>query len=341
LIWLSLARSRNSSGKYEHNSCHNIANHTRLVSGTNLPPIWLYVRSESVQSKAQVGHEANQDVMNKLMRTLQQSSHTQPLDPANINNTSPIPASSQVSHIASKSVDLCTVACVCSHFRSKMSSQAAYQKEHCFGYLQSPCRSRYLYFGPSTPGSVRLSSPARTSTEEVTALKDIIEQPQPTRLQFLHQYQLALRIARSVLQFHNTAWLPAMWKLGDLAIVGSNISDHSLSTLHLSTRFETTTSADNTQSNIEAITDTVLLEIAHWQTFEQMHNGEPYEHAAHRIVRGPSPLGPRYRKIAERCLRCEFGAKSDDLVDVELQRAVWSKVVYPLEALVREISREA
>jgi hypothetical protein len=163
-----------------------------------------------------------------------------------------------------------------------------------------------------------------------------------------------------------------MWKLGDLAIVGSNISDHSLSTLHLSTRFETTTSADNTQSNIEAITDTpatttnpstidacckklgpgvynntlfclgiVLLEIAHWQTFEQMHNGEPYEHAAHRIVRGPSPLGPRYRKIAERCLRCEFGAKSDDLVDVELQRAVWSKVVYPLEALVREISREA
>jgi hypothetical protein len=311
--------------------------------------------------------------MNKLIHTLQQSSLTQPPNPEKLNSTRPIPAPSQVSHTASKSVDLCKVACVCSHFRSKMSSQAAYQKEHCFGYLQSPCRSRYLYFGPSTPGRVRLSSSVGTSTEEVTALKAIIEQPQPTRLQLLHQYQLALRIARSVLQFHNTAWLPPVWRSEDLAIVGSNISDQSLGTLHLSTRFETATNPNNTQTSVDVTTSTttttsnpstidacckklgpgvyndtlfclgiVLLEIAHWQTFEQMRQGDPDEfYAAHRIVRGPPPLGTKYRKIVERCLRCDFGAKSEDLEDVELQHAVWSKVVYPLEALVRDISQEA
>jgi hypothetical protein len=313
--------------------------------------------------------------MNTLVHTLQRTSITQSANSANASSSILPPTSSQTPLTASRSVDLCKVACVCSHFRSKMASPGTYQKEHCFGYLQTPCRSRYLYFGPSTPGSVRFSSSARPSTEEVTALKDIIEQPQPTRLQLLHQYQLALRIARSVLQFHNTAWLPSVWRSKDLAIVGSKISDQSLSTLHLSTRFETDSGANKARSSIEAknavtaatttnapspvdacckklgpgvYNDTlfclgiVLLEIAHWQTFEQMREGDPDEfYAAHRIVRGPPPLGTKYRKIVERCLRCDFGARSEDLEDVELQRAVWSKVVYPLEALVRDISQEA
>jgi hypothetical protein len=313
--------------------------------------------------------------VNRLVHTLQQASPTQSTNREHDSTSTPLSLPPQTSHTASKSVDLCKVACVCSHFRSKMASPAMYQKEHCFGYLQSPCRFRLLYFGPSTPGSEHSPSFARTSRDEVTALKDLIEQPQPNRLQLLHQYQLALRIARSVLQFHNTAWLPAIWRSEDLAIVGSDISDQSLGTLHLSTRFETATGANMTQTTLQATTDTnattntpnpstvdacckklgpsvyndtlfclgiVLLEIAHWQTFEQMRQGDPDEfYAAHRIVRGPPPLGTKYRKIVERCLRCDFGAKSEDLEDVELQRAVWSKVVYPLEALVRDISQEA
>jgi hypothetical protein len=355
----------------KYNLWNNRAN--GATSDTTLPTIWLYVRSESVQSNSHVSQRGDQDTMNKLVHTLKQTSVTQPPKSGTANSGSPLPLPTPSSHTASKSVDLCKVACVCSHFRSKMAFSGTYQKGHCFGYLQSPCRSRYLYFGPSEPGSMCLS-PASSSTDEVTALKDVIEQPQATRLQLLHQYQLALRIARSVLQFHNTAWLPSVWRSKDLAIVGSKISDQSLGTLHLSMRFETqasttkaqgsiastATAATTTTTTTPSAVDTcckklgpgvyndtlfclgiVLLEIAHWQTFEQMREGDPDEfYAAHRIVRGPPPLGTKYRKIVERCLRCDFGA-SEDLEDIELQRAVWSKVVYPLEALVRDISQEA
>jgi hypothetical protein len=355
----------------KHNLWNNRTN--GVTSDTNLPAIWLYVRSESVQSNSHASQGGDQDVMNKLVHTLRQTSVAQSLSAGTSNSGSPLRLPTPTMQRASKSVDLCKVACVCSHFQSKMASPGTYQKGHCFGYLQSPCRSRYLYFGPSTPGSMCLSS-GRPPTDKVTALQEIIEQPQPTRLQLLHQYQLALRIARSVLQFHNTVWLPSVWRSKDLAIVGSRINDQSLGTLHLSTRFETQASTIKAQGSIAstataATTNTtttpsavdtcckklrpgvyndtlfclgiVLLEIAHWQTFEQMCEGDPDEfYAAHRIVRGPPPLGTKYRKIVERCLRCDFGA-SEDLEDIELQRAVWSKVVYPLEALVRDISQEA
>jgi hypothetical protein len=342
-----------------------------MTSDTSVATIWLYVRSESVQSDVQSGQRRDEAMMDGLIHTLKQSSLTQPTNVGTANSNNPLPPSTPSSHTTSKSIDLCKVACVCSHFRAKMASSGPHQKEHCFGYFQSPCRSQYMYIGPSTPGSMCLSSET-PPTEEMTALGDMIEQPQLTRLPLLHQYQLALRIARSVLQFHHTAWLPSIWRSKDLAIVGSKISDQSLGTLHLSTRFEAQASSHQAQHNITATNaananttitsipsavdmcckklnpgvynDTlfclgiVLLEIAHWQTFEQMRESDPDEfYAAHRIVRGPPPLGTKYRKIVERCLRCDFGA-SEDLEDVELQRAVWSKVVYPLEALVRDIS---
>jgi len=206
-----------------------------------------------------------------------------------------------------------------------------------------------------------------------------MNQAQSSRLQLLHQYQLALRISKSVLQFFNTPWLPRVWSSENLSIVGSGISDQSLKTLNLSAQFDTNLSQTINSSghgqdsstpsahvatlgaNTSSLVDVccrklgpgvynetlfclgiVLLEIAHCESFERMRQGDPDEfYAAHRIVRGPPPLGPKYRKIVERCLRCDFGAGSEDLENDELQRAVWSKVVYPLEALVRDISQES
>jgi hypothetical protein len=254
-----------------------------------------------------------------------------------------------------------------------MSLQVARQGEKCLGYLTSRSSSRYLFFGPSTPGTVALPSSTMAPANKITALKTLVDQPQSHRLQLLHQLQLALKLSRSVLQFHNTAWLPPVWKLGDLAIIGSSISDQSLSTLHLSTRFETSsitaptsslaaTLSSSSSASIRVVPPTLvdtsckklgpgvynetlfslgiaLLEIAHWQTFEKLRGDDPDDfYTAHRIVRGPPPLGPRYRKIVERCLRCDFGVGSEDLEDIDLQWAVWSKVVYPLEVLVQDIS---
>ncbi|KAF2686941.1 hypothetical protein K458DRAFT_297848, partial [Lentithecium fluviatile CBS 122367] len=52
-----------------------------------------------------------------------------------------------------------------------------------------------------------------------------------------------------------------------------------------------------------------------------------------------APLGRNYQLIVQRCLRCDFGAGSE-LEDVVLQQAVWSKVIFPLEALIKSTSQE-
>jgi hypothetical protein len=323
-----------------------------------------------MQSQAAATQSKKTNARDALIKTLQQSSSGQSSTmTAATTNT----VLTREVHNTSNTVDLCKVGCVCSHFQSMLSSQVTHQEKKCLGYLTSSSSSRYLFFGPSTPGKVATSPSAMAPSGKVTDFKDLVDRPQTLRLQLLHQYQLALKLSRSVLQFHSMAWLPSVWKLGDLSILGSTINDQSLNTLHLSTRFDrapvttstvslgTASSSTSSASTIVALPTAVdacckklspsvynetlfslgiaLLEIAHWQTFEKLRQGDPDEfYAAHRIVRGPPPLGPRYRKIVERCLRCDFGVGSEDLEDADLQWAVWSKVVYPLEALVHDIS---
>ncbi|KAH7092466.1 hypothetical protein FB567DRAFT_588743 [Paraphoma chrysanthemicola] len=334
------------------------------------PTVWLYVQSESIHGQDQATHAAQQASVQSLVHNLQQSVESNLPSPL-VSKMSSDLKTAQIECDLSNTVDLCKVNCVCSHLQCQSMAHVSQQTERCIGYLESMRNSRYLIYGPLPPGHAASSQGPLTTHDNITTLKDIIGQPSTSRLQLLHQYQLALRMARSVLQFHNTAWLPSVWKIEDLSVVGSNITDQSLSTLHLSTSFERATStsaggqalggATKTATGATAATTPVdaccqrlspavyneslfclgivLLEIAHCRTFEDMRQGDPDEfYAAHRIVRGPPPLGPKYRKIVERCLRCDFGAGSEDLEDAELQRAVWSKVVYPLEALVRDIS---
>ena len=66
-------------------------------------------------------------------------------------------------------------------------------------------------------------------------------------------------------------------------------------------------------------------------------NGEenPYTQffAARRLARSDySNLGPRYHKIVERLLECDF-ACGDDLSNRQLQAAVHNEVICPLEQL--------
>ncbi|KAF2822664.1 hypothetical protein CC86DRAFT_81209 [Ophiobolus disseminans] len=341
------------------------------------PAVWFYVRSESMPSKMQSDLATKQTALNSLVHALQHQSSERLHAVTSSPRSTSISSSAQPSHATPNSIDLCKVNCVCSHFHPKTSPQAKPHAERCLGYLESPRDSRYVFFGPSIPGEIEVPSQGvESAADDFTALKEVMERPRSNRLQLLHQYQLASKIAKSVLQFHNTPWLPRLWRSENLAILGSTITDESLKTLHLSTQFDaniihatinTVPPQDSSMGNVQAIslgTNTgalvdaccrklgpavynetlfclgiVLLEIAHCETFENLRQGDPDEfNAAHRIVRGPPPLGPQYRKIVERCLRCDFGVSSEDLEDDELLRAVWSKVVYPLEALVRAIS---
>lgn len=48
--------------------------------------------------------------------------------------------------------------------------------------------------------------------------------------------------------------------------------------------------------------------------------------------------GPEFQAAIRRCLYCAFDPKSTDLEDGELRAAIYSDVVEPLEAAVRQLS---
>ncbi|CAO2648716.1 Nn.00g096650.m01.CDS01 [Neocucurbitaria sp. VM-36] len=336
--------------------------------------IWLYVRSESIQSQVSTGQPTIQKPLQSLVDSLQP-----PPPPLRPNSSAqaqtfsaPIPiagvSSGSNSPQASDGIDICKVVCVCSHFQQNVQTTCGQYVPQCLGYLNTKSNARYLFYPPSIPKTVSATSP--NPTGEVTTLISLIERAQRGPSELLYQYQLALRISMGVLQFHNTAWLPPTWKLQDVSVFGSQLSPATLKTLHLSTRFESMPQAQRAvagapstpTSNIDTLTPVdacckricpgiynetlfslgiALLEIAHWQSFTTLSQDDPDDfYAAHRLVRGPPPLGPKYRKIVERCLRCDFGAGNENLEDSDLQHAVWSKVVYPLEALIRDTSSE-
>jgi hypothetical protein len=267
------------------------------------------------------------------------------------------------------------VTCLCSYFQLGAQKHQSQPSVNCLGYIKSPSDCQYRFYSPAISRRFCATSSAALA-DEATTLIHLIDQSHRGPTELLHQYQLALKMSRSVLQFHNTAWLPSNWRLQDISVFGTVLSDHTLTTLHLSTRFESPctgaapSAAQGTASTIppESTSNTsnissvdeycrklcpgvynetlfslgiALLEIAHWQSFQTLSQGDQDEfYAAHRLVRGPPPLGSKYRKIVERCLRCDFGAGSENLEDEDLQHAVWSKVVYPLEALIRDTSQE-
>ncbi|KAH8716761.1 hypothetical protein GQ44DRAFT_810836 [Phaeosphaeriaceae sp. PMI808] len=252
----------------------------------SVPAVWLCVKAESdIKVQNPCGKSGKQDTMNTFMRTLRESSSSQSAPLGHINNNSLATIGVQHPHETSNSVDICKLACVCSHFHSKLASQEL-QEENYLGYLRTASDSQYVFFGPSNPGGVSTPTPAVNSGETVT-----------------HELTVAATNPRSTVD-------------DCCKILNPTIYNATLFCLGI-----------------------VLLEIAHWETFERLRKGDPDEYyAAHRIVRGSPPLGPKYRKVVERCLRCDFGAGSENLEDMELQRAVWFHVVCPLEALIRDIS---
>ncbi|KAF2122843.1 hypothetical protein BDV96DRAFT_593328 [Lophiotrema nucula] len=287
----------------------------------------------------------------------------------------PVPKShtetTSASH-TSNGTDICKVANACSFLQKALHDCRSSAKPYCLGYLKSRTDSTYLFYPPVTPGIVNtaLAGPA---VDHITTLISLIECSDRGSSDLIHQCQLALKISKSVLQFHGTPWLRSTWKLHDLSIFGSELSDESLLTLHLSTYFESSATGvallgqgspamDKlfSQSNAASAANSclarlcpgiynealfslgvALLEIAHWQPLRSMAENDANDFfTAHRLVRGRPPLGPKYRKVVERCLRCDFGVSSESLEDLELQQAVWAKVVLPLEALIRDISQE-
>lgn len=58
---------------------------------------------------------------------------------------------------------------------------------------------------------------------------------------------------------------------------------------------------------------------------------------ARRLGRGRTHLGPVYQKIAQKCLRCDFGFGTK-LSSRDLQAAVYNDVVCELESMIETLT---
>jgi hypothetical protein len=196
-------------------------------------------------------------------------------------------------------------------------------------------------------------------------MQDFMQKELEEVVTLVHQLKLARKLALAVLQYHSTPWLHPEWRLSHLtllttpeqlpeefclylnstlpsmrAITGTPITQE----VHMT---ETTRSplSDFERRGIDNTTlfclGVALLEIGHWKSLRELYDpafDKDEIDTARRLGRRSSALGRFYDDIIRRCLRCDFGMGSD-LGRTELQSAVYSDVVCPLEEIIGLLDR--
>ena len=196
------------------------------------------------------------------------------------------------------------------------------------------------------------SSAIQTRSCSPSSLDSIIQPSKDPGIAVHEQLRLALRLARSVLQYHSTPWWRRTWSLSDLSYFDTETElSASLATLHIGAELgsnkrdpmalETlvadvpTPPADNEAELSCGILNATLyslgaalVQIGHWVTLDMTDVV-----AVRKVGAKPSRLGPRYDELTERCLACVFGYGAD-LSKPQLQNAIYGTVIHELEDMV-------
>lgn len=221
---------------------------------------------------------------------------------------------------------------------------------------------RHFVYPICDPGEC-LSSKVKS---DPASLYQILQLPVERTISVAEQLRLALKLVRAVLQFHATPWLKPLWHLQDLAYfqTGEDLSA-SLSTLHISTELAQrhphrsdppdalmvdiggSSDAKDSSSELELLVEAqrecgirnltmhslgvALLQIGQWDPLRPDNIVEIRKVAD--IAGNGSRLGPRYQRLTQKCLDCDFGF-GKDLTHAELQGAVYRDVACELEDLI-------
>jgi hypothetical protein len=196
----------------------------------------------------------------------------------------------------------------------------------------------------------RESTAIQTQPYSPSSLASMIEASKEVSITVNEQLRLALRLARSVLQYHSTPWWRRNWTLSDLSYfdIDAELSV-SLATLHIDAKLfsrddsmimesvlphiPTPPSDDDAEMfcGIRNVTlhslGVALLQIGRWESLDTEDVVLVRKAAAK-----PSRLGPRYDELTTKCLYCDFGFGAD-LNKPQLQGAIYESVVYELEQM--------
>ncbi len=244
--------------------------------------------------------------------------------------------------------NLCQAKDVCQHVFECGKEFHRSRQEGCVGYLRSTDNLTHQLLAAQD----RESTAIQTRRRSPTTLASILHQRKEVGISVNEQLRLALRLARSVLQYHSTPWWRVNWTLSDISYfdVDSELSV-SLATLHIDAKLVprgdgldmtdvqkdvSTAASDDARAQmyfgIRNVTiynlGAALLQIGRWESLDAGDVVVIREKAA-----APSRLGPRYDDLTAKCLYCDFGL-GGDLNKPQLQGAVYENVVAELEQMV-------
>jgi hypothetical protein len=254
------------------------------------------------------------------------------------------------------SVDLAAIASNCTYLEEKASTLGATQIV-AVGTFKSPEMPNKIFHL-----SVRNSDQKRQGS---ASLEQYLQSEQSEVLTSVHPFKVAIKLAKAVLQFHSTVWLNENWRLADLRVLVDQSEgpwDSDDMEIFLNSRlFATEDGISAIPSKTSSVDDTgryqfrtedyfginnmtlfclgvALLEIGHWKPLSKLRRDYDPDDilTARRVANRRTGLGSAYQDIVRKCLQCNFGV-STNLCEPDLQAAVYTDVVLPLETLVEKL----
>lgn len=256
----------------------------------------------------------------------------------------------------------------CGHIESIAYSSETCGSGECIGYLETPRLFKHMFYSSERRTFGNSRNKGGRLSQELISLENLLQNTngETALVDTGSKFKIAHRIATAVLQYHSTPWLREDWRLKDLAYYGNlqEVSNEFLSTLHLTycfnksdqdsestcSRWGSSMSPDLTYSGIDSIyyqygiensvlfsLGVALLELAYHQPLERMCGTQEPIAAARKKATSGYPLGQKYQRIVQQCLKCDFGMGSD-LTKTKLQTAIYRDVICSLEEMMNCLS---
>jgi hypothetical protein len=228
-------------------------------------------------------------------------------------------------------------------------------------FLRRPSFSRYVFY-VCRRKRAQSNRPPMLLHRSIS-LCDYLRSKQKGNITPVHQFKIALKLARAMLQYCSTPWLGNEWGISQVQLIPSSEKELDYFQLYLNSRIPGPFSPNASSKNLGEDTPMIppslfsnaiqrginnitlfclgmaLLEIGNWQPASDLRDDtfdEDIIDAVRRLANDSSRLGKRYDAIIQKCIRCNF-LFGTDLSQVELQRAVYSEVVFPLEELIEKL----
>ncbi|KAK8042351.1 hypothetical protein PG994_012834 [Apiospora phragmitis] len=177
-----------------------------------------------------------------------------------------------------------------------MCTQLCAQTSRCGGYLDTPEHLRHHLYPVCGESCDHTQCFNPKRLGEPALLDEIFKLPVERSISVPAQLRLALSLVKGVLQFQSTPWLQPLWRL------------------HVS--------------------GVALLQIGQWGALKPEDIVEVRRIAD--LSARDSRLGPKFQKLTQQCLDCDFGF-GKDLNQPELQSAIYRDVVCELEGLIQTL----